>query len=422
MAIGSIVFFTLVGLSLYWLLSSKARKFGVEESNLNVKSNEKIVEVLSSYRESIVRNRRSFYAGEIGEIRLKLANTSAEISILPYISKYVLETSMIVGALLISAYQFVTQDATHAVSTLAVFLIAATRIAPAVLRVQQSAIQMRVSVGSASPTLNLINELKNLAPLDMTVTQLQLDHPGFMPEVRLNNVNFTYPGRENLAIENISLTVKSGEFLAIVGASGAGKSTLVDLILGVLEPDSGVAEISGVKASEVGGRWPGALSYVPQDVIIVNGSIKSNVHLGFPEDLHTQTLMWDALEVAQLSDFVRSMELAENSKVGDRGSELSAGQRQRLGIARALFTKPKLLVLDEATSALDGETEENISKAISNLKGNVTVIVIAHRLSTIREADQVVYLEKGRVIACGTIEKVREAVPNFDRQAKLMGL
>jgi ABC-type multidrug transport system fused ATPase/permease subunit len=156
--------------------------------------------------------------------------------------------------------------------------------------------------------------------------------------------------------------------------------------------------------------------------MIANGSIKSNVHLGYPESSETTKLIWDALETAQLSDFVKSLDFQEDSSVGDRGSKLSGGQRQRLGIARALYSKPKLLVLDEATSALDGETEDNISTAINRLRGNVTIIVIAHRLSTIREADQVVYLESGRILASGTITEVRSMVPNFDRQAGLMGL
>jgi ABC-type multidrug transport system fused ATPase/permease subunit len=422
MAFGSILFFVFVGFSLYWLLNAKAKKFGVAESLLNVESNEKIVEVLTSYRESIVRNRRSYYANEVGQIRLKLANTSAEISILPYISKYVIETSMVVGALLISAYQFVTQDATRAVSTLAVFLIAATRIAPAVLRIQQSAVQMKVSIGAANPTLNLINDLSTLNSLDLVIDNLDLDHIGFIPEVRLHSVNFSYPNRDEPSIVNASLHLKSGQMLAIVGPSGSGKTTLADLILGILIPDSGIAEVSNLKASEVGRKWPGALSYVPQDVMIANGSIKSNVHLGYPESSETTKLIWDALETAQLSDFVKSLDFQEDSSVGDRGSKLSGGQRQRLGIARALYSKPKLLVLDEATSALDGETEDNISTAINRLRGNVTIIVIAHRLSTIREADQVVYLESGRILASGTITEVRSMVPNFDRQAGLMGL
>jgi ABC-type multidrug transport system fused ATPase/permease subunit len=422
MAISSILFFTFVGLFLYWQLNAKARKFGVSESQLDVESREKIVEVLTSYRESIVRNRRSYYAQEIGQIRLKLANTSAEISILPYISKYVFETSMVFGALFICGYQFVTQDVTRAVSTLAVFLVAATRIAPAILRIQQSAIVMKISLGAANPTLNLIDDLRTSKFSDSMVDALQINHLGFIPEVKLSNVCFSYPGSDRPTIQSVSLEIKVGEMLAIVGPSGAGKTTLVDLILGILDPDSGVVEVSKCKANEVGKKWPGALSYVPQDAMIANGSIKSNVHLGYPESGETSKLMWEALETAQLGDFVSALEFKEDSIVGDRGSGLSGGQRQRLSIARALYSKPKLLVLDEATSALDGETEASFSTAITELKGNVTVIVIAHRLSTIREADRVVYLEDGRILAAGTIEEVRAEVPNFDRQASLMGL
>lgn len=175
-------------------------------------------------------------------------------------------------------------------------------------------------------------------------------------------------------------------------------------------------------ASGVAKKWPGALSYVPQDVMISNGTFSSNIKLGFPADSGTDQLVEDAIEIAQLKEFVSGLPEGLESKVGDRGTALSGGQRQRLGIARALFTKPKLLVLDEATSALDGETEANISAAISALKGDVTVILIAHRLSTVRDADKVVYLEGGRIVAEGTFDEVRNSVPNFDRQASLMGL
>jgi ABC-type multidrug transport system fused ATPase/permease subunit len=133
-------------------------------------------------------------------------------------------------------------------------------------------------------------------------------------------------------------------------------------------------------------------------------------------------LVWSALEMAQLSDLVRNLPEGLDTQVGERGARISGGQRQRLGIARALFTKPKLLVLDEATSSLDGQTEANISEAIQTLKGSVTIVMIAHRLSTVRNADLVVYLEEGRILSQGSFDHVRTSVPNFDQQAQLMGL
>ena len=144
--------------------------------------------------------------------------------------------------------------------------------------------------------------------------------------------------------------------------------------------------------------------------------------LGFPFNESHTSYIFESLEKAQLSEMVANLPDGIDSHVGDRGTKLSGGQRQRLGIARALFTRPRLLVLDEATSALDGETEELISSSIHLLRGKVTVVLVAHRLSTVRAADRIYYMEEGQIMAAGTFEEVRAKIPNFDRQAKLMGL
>jgi ABC-type multidrug transport system fused ATPase/permease subunit len=161
---------------------------------------------------------------------------------------------------------------------------------------------------------------------------------------------------------------------------------------------------------------------VPQDVLVINGSIRENVGLGYPIKAATDELVNEAIRIASLSDFVNSLPEGLDTNLGERGAKISGGQRQRIGIARALFTKPKLLVLDEATSALDVGTEENISNDIHSLKGSTTVVLIAHRLSTVRAADLVLYMDQGEIVARGTFEEVRSTVPDFDYQAKLMGL
>jgi ABC-type multidrug transport system fused ATPase/permease subunit len=422
MALSTVIFFSIIGFGLYKLMHQKAGELGQIESELNIRSNEKITEVFTSYRESVVRNRRDYYAREIGDLRFKLANTLAELSFMPNVSKYVIESSVVLGALAISAAQFIMQDAGRAVATLAVFLAAGTRIAPAVLRVQQGSMQIRRSLGAANSSLDLIESLRNVPTVAPSSDVIDVLHTGFSPEIKMQNVCFSYPGVATPAISLANLSISPGSVVAVVGPSGAGKTTLIDLILGVLEPDSGEVSISGFKATDVSRSWPGSLSYVPQDVMISNGTIRSNITLGFPDEAGSDQMIWDAITISQLNGYLESLPDKENSKVGDRGAGMSGGQRQRLGIARALFTKPKLLVLDEATSALDGETEANVSAAIRSLKGDVTVILIAHRLSTVREADQVLYLEDGKILATGTFEEVRKAVPNFDRQASLTGL
>ena len=414
--------FGLIGLFLYRLLHVHARSLGVKSASLSIQSNEKIVEVFSSYRESVVRNRRDFYAREIGKVRFALADLSAQASFMPYISKYVVETSVLLGALLIGGVQFILQDTAHAVFTLAIFLAAGTRIAPAVLRAQQGSMQIANSIGWATPTLDLIDMLGNAPIVENTEDSVDVVHKGFKSEIDISEVTFTYPSKPAPAISQITLKIPSGSSVAFVGPSGAGKTTLIDVLLGVLNPDTGNIFISGLPPLLAIAKWPGAVSYVPQDVVIAAGTIRQNIALGYPPEAATDELVWSALKVAHLENFIAGLPDGIDTQVGERGAKISGGQRQRLGIARAMFTRPYLLVLDEATSSLDGETEAGISDAVHALRGSTTVVMIAHRLSTIRNADIVVYLAKGRIIATGTFEEVRDAVPDFDRQAKLMGL
>lgn len=414
--------FIAIGYVLYSFMHVRATKLGTRSSALNILSNEKIVEVFSSYRESLVRNRRDYYAREIAKYRFDLARTSAEMNFLPYVSKYVIETSVVLGALIIGLVQFYLQDAAQAVATLAIFLAAGTRIAPAVLRVQQGSVLIRGSMGQAAPTLELIEELGNTQLTENTEDKVDVLHYGFLSEVVLTNVSFTYPNNKIPTISNISLTIPPGKSVAIVGTSGAGKTTLVDLLLGVLPPNSGRVQISGQSPDSAVNKWPGAISYVPQDVVIAAGTIRENVAMGYPISEATDELVFSALKVAKLDGFVKSLPDGLDTQVGERGTKISGGQRQRLGIARAMFTRPQLLVLDEATSSLDGETESDISSAINSLRGSTTVIMIAHRLSTVRNADTVVYIDNGKIISTGTFEEVRRAVSDFDSQAKLMGL
>ena len=422
LALSTMVIFGVIGIALYKLMHQKARNLGRETTEYNVRSNEKILEVLNSYRESVVRNRRSFYAKEIGEIRFKLARTEAEAGFLPYVSKYVIETTLVLGALLISAVQFSLQDAVQAVATLAIFLAAGTRIAPAILRIQQGALQIKGALGSASPTLELIEQLEEIELIPTVDDKLDLQHSGFDPVISVKNLTFRYQGSQRNSIQNLTFDVAPGEILAIVGPSGAGKTTLVDLLLGVLPMERGEILISHKDPLEAVKTWPGAISYVPQDVTIINGTIRENVALGFGRQYATDELVSNCLHIAQLETLISESEFGLDTPVGDHGTKLSGGQRQRLGIARAMFTNPSLLVLDEATSSLDGQTEADFSEAVNKLKGEVTVILIAHRLSTVRAADQVIYLDKGEMLATGTFDSVRTAVPDFDSQAKLMGL
>ena len=197
---------------------------------------------------------------------------------------------------------------------------------------------------------------------------------------------------------------------------------MVDLILGIQDPVKGEILISGIEPRLCFSKYPLAVSYVPQDVEIVNGSVKHNILLGLDENIFTDDQIWKLLEKVKLDSLVSNLPLKLDAQVGESGAKLSGGQRQRLGIARALLTQPAMLVLDEATSALDSETELAITQSLDSLKGDMTILVIAHRLSTVRNSDLIVYLNEGKIEAMGKFDQVKQLVPNFARQAELMGL
>jgi ABC-type multidrug transport system fused ATPase/permease subunit len=389
---------------------------------LGVESSEKLVTMIEGYREFVVRSRRAYVSEEIGKIRQRLAHTEAEIQFMPNISKYVIEVAIILGAVFISMIQFLMNDSIHAIGTLTIFIAAGSRIAPAVMRLQQGAMTFKRGIGSSRATLLLLSQLKNIAPLESSPQKVNFGHVDFTPTVVARNINFGYENSEEETLHNISFEVFAGESLAIVGPSGSGKSTLIDIVLGILVPQAGEANISNVSPEEALRRWPGSVGYVPQDIVLTSGTIRDNVALGFPMDMANDMQIWDALEIAKIEDYVRQLPGGLDTRIGDRGFMLSGGQKQRLGIARAMFTKPKLLILDEATSALDAQIENEIAASLANLKGKVTLVTVAHRLSTVKSADKVLYLENGKIRALGDFEAVRSKVPNFDSQARLMGL
>jgi len=421
-ALASLLIFGFVGVLVFKLIHVRVKQLGKYESSLTIETNSKIIEVLETYRESVVRNRREYYAREIGKLRWSMADTVAELTFMPNISKYVIESTLVISALIISAIAFSRQDAASSFASLAIFMAAGTRIAPAILRIQQGALQIKSSLGTATPTLELLEDLREVKTLKPGTDEIETSHAEFSSGVVLESISLVYPGKTQKSLSEINLSIAPGESVAIVGPSGAGKTSLVDVILGVVEASEGIAKISGMSPHHAIFKWPGAIGYVPQDVVIVDGTIKENVCLGFPEISVPDELVIQALRDAQLMGFVDTLADGINSYVGERGSRISGGQRQRLGIARAFLTRPKLLVLDEATSALDAETESDISSVLLNLQGKVTVVMIAHRLSTVRRSDKVIYLDNGQIIAQGSFEAIRNSVPNFDKQAKLLEL
>jgi ATP-binding cassette subfamily C protein len=422
-AFGSLFFFSLIGLILHRNLSHRAINLGQDNANLSIKVNEAVMDVLDVYRELFVRNKLTQYVNEIENSRIRVAKTTASMAFLPYISKYVLETSIVLGTLFLAGTQFFYQDTARAFGNIAIFLAAGTRIAPAVLRFQQGLLQIKTSSGGAAPTLATYEQITTKLAIGSDQKVEDFEHHGFTPEVIFNDVSFKYKGNSKFAIKHVNLKIEAGKIVALVGNSGAGKTTLADLLLGVITPDSGTVSISNRSPKQAIIDWPGSIAYVPQDVVILSTSISRNISLNpnGQTQINSEQIR-ESIKKSQLEAFVKDLVEGPESFVGERGSKLSGGQRQRLGISRALYSNPKLIIMDEATSSLDAETEYTLNETIQKLRGRVTIVVIAHRLATVRNADIVCYINNGTIEAQGSFEEVRKQVHNFDKQAKLLGL
>lgn len=426
--LAAIVLFGVIAWGVQQMLGNRAARFGSRVSQTDdVQSLRTVQEALGAYRELMVADRRSFYIDRLRTLHDRSARSFAATQVVLMLPKYAYEIGLVLGGFVLAGVLFTTQPVAIAAGTFAFFLAAATRVVPALLRFQTAALSIRAAAGTAEPTYALAADLGH--PMDTAAEPVAPNmwsprrrYPDFVPTIEVRNLTYAYRAGDTPALRDISLRAADGQTIAIVGRSGAGKSTLGDVILGVLRPDAGEVLVGGIEPADALQRWPGALAYVPQTVTLINASVRENVALGLPQHLTDDELVWDSLRRAQLADFVLTQPEGLDTDIGEHGLRLSGGQRQRLGIARALFTRPRLLVLDEATSALDAETEQAVTAIFDDLGLGVTVVVIAHRLSTVRNADLVVYLADGRVVAEGTFAEVCDRVPSLRRQAELMGL
>ena len=433
--LAAIAIFGTAGLVMHRSLSSRGARNSITITEGSVDTLSAVSEALHTYRETLVLSRRELYIARYQAIIGRMARAEASNAYLLEVPKYVLEAALYLAVLLLAVTQFLTKDLGAAAATVALFLAAGSRVVPALLRLQGATITIRNSSVRAQPTFYLRDVLEattaDKAVIDRSMSPLSAlqlreriaaGHGDFSARVEVRNASLTYFNANAPALSGASLIIEPGCSAALVGTTGAGKTSLADIIIGVLEPSKGSVRLSGLTPRDAIARWPGALAYVPQIVALVYGSVRANVALGLPRDAVDDNLVWEALERAHLAEYLRENRTGIDTSIGERGVRLSGGQRQRLGIARALYTRPRLLVLDEATSSLDSETEQAIVSTLKDLEGKVTTITVAHRLATVRNADQVIYLENGLIMAKGSFDQVRSQVPNFDRQASLLGL
>jgi ABC-type multidrug transport system fused ATPase/permease subunit len=347
----------------------------------------------------------------------RTAEAASAVQIIVETPRHLLETIAFGSILLLILVMLATGGATIAsiLPTLGVFAFAGLRMFPSIQSLYQSLASLRASAATLDSLHSEYVEVvrKSSTPMQAYDTgRLRLHE-----RLELRDIRYSYPVAERAALNGLSMTIEANTTVGIVGGTGAGKTTAVDILLGLLTPQSGEIAIDGkVLGSKSLRKWQNVLGYVPQQIFLFDDSVSANIAFGVPPAARDEAAIERAARIANLHDFVMS-ELPEGyaTKVGERGVRLSGGQRQRIGIARALYHDPDVLILDEATSALDNLTERAVMEAVHALGHRKTIIMIAHRLTTVRNCDRIFLLEQGRVVASGTYDELVAGNDTFRR-------
>ena len=373
-------------------------------------------QAISGIKETLLMGRASFFIDRHGYHTRRFADSHRSSMLLSATPRLVIDTlavtAMVAIVLIIIARG---QDPQSILPVLSMFAVAAIRLMPSVTRIANGLVSLRFHHAAAEV---LYNELRATAA-DRTGATSAVggrDRSSLLPferSILLEHLSYHYPSMPQPAIDDVSLEISRGHWVGFIGPTGAGKTTLIDLMLGLFVPTSGRILVDGRDLQDDVSGWQRIIGYVPQDVYLMDETIRRNVAFGLPDGEIADERIWKALRAAQVDGLVRSLPGGLDAMVGERGNRLSGGECQRLGIARALYHDPQVLVVDEGTANLDNETEAAIVRTLAGLRGEKTIIVVAHRLSLVRNCDCVYLLKQGRVWNSGSYSDLLLTEPGF---------
>ena len=384
----------------------------------NGKSIQLINEGLGSIKEIKILGREDYFLN-VHRWHMNQATTAERIHhLIAQSPRYYIESIIITIMLGTMIFLLNTgKDIQSILVTVTLFAAVATRIMPSASRCTWAMNMIRFN----KPNLDAVQkDFLEAGKLFQAVTESAGSVPfEFNNQIKMNDVSYRYEDSESLALENVSLAIPKNSTAGFVGTSGAGKTTMVDLIIGLIRPAAGQVLVDNNNIQENIDCWQRQIGYIPQNIFLTDGTVKSNVALGIDDDLLDEEKVWRALSLAQLDKFVRSLPDCLGSMVGEQGERLSGGQRQRIGIARALYHDPQILIMDEATAALDNETEQAFMEALENLSGKKTIILIAHRLTTVKNVNQIHFFQKGHLLSSGSYQFLLENCAEFRKMAQV---
>ena len=420
-AFGAMVYFGIIALVIQFFIGNLMQKAAIKTTTGIVEANSAIGDLSEVLREASILNNKSYFFSKIHDARTRAASSSASQLVLGGMPRYIVETALIIAVALFVLVQSASGDLVTAAGTVGVFLSGGLRLTASLLPMQSALLAIKQSIPPAERALALLENQRRYSS-ELLEMESEMVVGGTPIGVELIDISFSYPESGKATLKEVSLSIAAGQQAALIGHSGAGKSTIADLILGLLEPSFGGVELDGRDPAHIIHRFPGRLSYVPQKPGMVSGSIVENIALGVAKENVDPVRLQKAIEDSHLSELIGSLPEGINTDLGKRRDELSGGQLQRIGLARALYTQPSLLVMDEATSALDADSENEINKALDEMRGKVTVILIAHRLNTVQRSDVVFLVEEGIVAASGTFPELLRTNKTVQNLADLMSI
>lgn len=419
------LYFGAIILVIQTVIGGSLKRAGQNLSIGTMKSSMSVNDVVDSFREIAVFHKQQHFIDVFRQGRNLVAQSNAMLFFLGSMPRYIVETFLMLGVVAFVGWQFASGQLASGFVTVGVFVTGGVRIMASLLPLQNAVANIKTQSEQSQLAYNLLEQVKvnEHSILENSSNdaneRLQVPKPNSL-DVVIDGVTFFYPESDIPALKNVSMQVFPGQHVAIIGPSGAGKTTIVDLMLGLISPSQGTVSMSGQNPKEIIKSSPGLISYVPQSPGIVTGTIAENIALGIKEEEIDYSKLQASIDSAFLRDFIDSLPDGVHTSVGKQADALSGGQIQRLGLARALYEEPKLIILDEATSALDAASEAFVSQSLEDLGDDVTVIVIAHRLSTVQHSDVVFVVEDGEITASGKFSELRENVPMVAEYVKLM--
>ena len=421
--LAAVIYFGAVAMTIHFFVGSKMTRAGEVAATSTVLANTAISDLQAVFRELLVLGKRRKYIDDLYSARIQAADSQATTYYLVGMPRYIIETALLVGLGLFVLAQGFSGDILSSSATLGVFLAGGFRLTGALLPLQSSLLNVKsiIPVARTAHKILVQGQASLIWDLDLDRDLSRNSKKGLEAVgLEMKGTSFFYEQSELPAVKDVSLVVQPGSQVALIGPSGSGKSTIADLICGVINPSSGEIVRFSPSARKDDIENLGVTSYVPQRPGMVSGTILENVALGeLPEEVNRARVI-AVLEQSHLASVVGALPNGIDTDLGKHRDSLSVGQIQRLGLARALYPNPGLLVVDETTSALDGDSEAEIQKALDELRGKVTVVLIAHRLNTIQFSDEVFLMSEGSLKDSGTFKELLSRNPSLDRIVDLM--